>query len=234
MLETSSNIVCVSGGRRSEDFPCFSSARGAHWCRRQNQHTRHVIKWVRNLARRGLQFAVLENVTGIKARGPDGKRPVDVLVGMLSKGLRGWLWQVWTMNSKDYGLAQNRPRVYIVGVNCDRHPCMPAPVARPRLAAFLVQGGRRDNYEQLTNRMRENLKHVKRELHHVLESGARSVVCIEIDRDPTRSWGRSFRIDDLVPCLKVLYDPRAFKRWPHSRSRTMRESTKISLWKIFK
>ena len=77
-----------------------------------------VIEIIIDLATRGRLVAfVIENVEGI-AQKPKGQSasPLDVLLAELRSGLRdGWIVEWSVYNTKDFGLPQSRPRVYIVG-----------------------------------------------------------------------------------------------------------------------
>ena len=66
-----------------------------------------------------LMFFMLENVLGIEftsSRHPIGQTPLDILLRSLRSMLgTAWIVQPVHANAVDYGLPQNRPRIYIVG-----------------------------------------------------------------------------------------------------------------------
>ena len=75
-----------------------------------------VIKWVKHLiANGGLLFAVLENVVGIhqKIRGEESF--LDKTLRDLRQTCVEFEWVSRNLAAKDYGLAQERNRVFIVG-----------------------------------------------------------------------------------------------------------------------
>jgi site-specific DNA-cytosine methylase len=66
-----------------------------------------------------LMFFVIENVTGILSKtGPNNKSPLHSLLADLRQDLgASWIVTHVVVNTSDYGLPQNRPRVYVVGRN---------------------------------------------------------------------------------------------------------------------
>lgn len=96
------------------------SAKGSRqsWADERSKPFVHVMKIIVYQARYGhLLVFIIENVLGFCQKQKDGSVPLDEACSWLRKRL-GVDWQISSneVNSADFGVPQNRPRVYIVGV----------------------------------------------------------------------------------------------------------------------
>ena len=159
-----------------------------------------------------LMFFVLENVVGIchKAAGATTS-PLDTILDILSQRM-GPEWSVQTIrvNTKDYGLPQNRERMYIIGRRAnfytEGHPSMP-----PRFMFtlspkdFLERGHptcvrRTELQQQCLDGWREVLR--DRMVNPAMRG---SVAFLEVGRDPTdrTSWGSKAIKENRCFCLRA-------------------------------
>ena len=172
-----------------------------------------VVKWCGCLARRKvLQFFVLENVAGLAHKHGDvsclNKRGGVSCLTRIVRALKsetGFSVQWWRLNSKDFGVAQHRPRVYIVGVRTDRlRAKLTKPPLTPRvpLRHFLIQGLRSTDLRSLTTKKRANLRQymcrLKAKRQDATLKGTFAV--FRVDRRADGGF-RQERSDDLVPTL---------------------------------
>ena len=166
---------------------------------------KRIIKWCVHLATRGtLQFFVLENVVGITHK-KNGRSSLAGLLRMLRR-CTGFKIVAWKMNSRDYGVAQNRPRVYIVGVR-KSHMCraLVKPVARaaaPPLKRFLSRGTSVAGAAALTLKQRRNLRsYLKFLLPQRKNKNLKGTYAVvRVDRKIDGGF-RQNRVDDLIPTL---------------------------------
>ena len=163
-----------------------------------------VVTWCGCLARRNvLQFFVFENVAGI-AHKHGGVSCLTRIVRAL-KSQTGFSVKWWRLNSKDFGVAQHRPRVYIVGV---RTSLLRAKLAKPLptqcvpLRHFLIPGLRGTNLRSLTTKQRANLQEYMRRLKAKRQDAnlKGTFAAFRVDRRADGGF-RQERSDDLVPTL---------------------------------
>ena len=176
----------------------------------------------------GAWFFILENVPGIADHEKDEALQPSILDSTLSK-LRTeapmWMVNVWTLNSASY-VPQDRQRIYVVGINqqCARGaPCPPCPL-RPQPHIFseiLHQGLPRFNEHHLCSQQRQNLQMYKEHLAHrkpadcSTASGDQPVflAAVEVDRNPSRSWGSCVRVDGLISTLRCGHESTWLLAW---------------------
>ena len=180
----------------------------------------------------GAWFFILENVPGIADREKDETHQSlqpSILESTLSR-LRTespmWTVNVWKLNSASY-VPQDRPRFYVVGINqqCARGaPCPPCLPPRPQPHIFpeiLHQGLPRFTEHHLCSQQQQNLQMYKEHLAHreptVLstDSGDQPVflAAVEVDRNPSRSWGSCVRVDGLISTLRCGHESTWLLAW---------------------
>ena len=156
------------------------------------------------MARRNvLQFFVIENVAGL-AHKHGGVSCLARIVRTL-KSQTGFSVKCWNLNSKDYGVAQHRPRIYIVGVRkklLRSKLVMPPPTPHVPLRHFLIPGLRNTALRNLTKHQRANLQGYMRRLQakrqYATLKGTFAV--FRVDRRVDGGF-RQERSDDLMPTL---------------------------------
>jgi len=92
----------------------------------------HTLQIIIDQAHRGtLLFFILENVEGFCNK-HNGSRPIDDVLKILLDGLPiDWVIDHNVYNSRDFGLPQNRPRLYIVGRKAtNRKERLPLPLCQ--------------------------------------------------------------------------------------------------------
>ncbi len=163
-----------------------------------------VLKFIRALARRGLLFYVLENVGGIKQKRKGRQQaPLQRILAKLSRDCPMFLPPtVWELNARDFGLAQSRPRVWIVGLRQEsvRRP-LRGPLCRgrrPPLAVFLAKLPNTP-MRSLTLRQQEHVREQKRRAAPRALRGPHLMV-FRADRRVQGGWSQT-RFDDCVPTL---------------------------------
>lgn len=77
----------------------------------------YVVEQLEHLGKRNtLKFFVLENVTGM-LKSIDGQEPLaHEIKKLLETKLPHFQVHLWTLNCRDYGLPQTRPRVFWIGI----------------------------------------------------------------------------------------------------------------------
>ena len=165
---------------------------------------KRIIRWCIHLARRGdLQFFVIENVVGI-AHKKKGQSSLFRLMRMLRLGT-GFKVVAWKLNARDFGVAQNRPRVYIVGVRKSHmHHALVKPRGKqpPPMRNFLNLGLPNTSRATLTHLQQRNLRmYLKRLLPQRLNKELQGTFAvIRVDRKVDGGF-RQDRVDDLIPTL---------------------------------
>ena len=126
---------------------------------------------------------------------------------------------VWTLNSVRY-LPQHRPRIYTVGVLKEIVGDVGMPPPAPHLAAstraslgeLLNKGLKPVDENRLSPQQMENLTMMKAPIRHTLALSptlgqwnrfAPPIFCISVDRNPEKTFGSYFRLDDAVPTLRT-------------------------------
>ena len=191
-----------------------------------------VLSWIRHLAKRSLQFYVIENVPGLaharrsERRGPArgascasrkpacgascarrrGKRTRKSALKQVQRRLHGFGFhqEVFYLNTKDFGLPQHRPRIYIIGV---RKSCMARPLLSPRgfprapLVSMLSKAPN-TNPRSLSKKQRQNLKGYLAKFQPQCRDIALrgTFAAFRVDRDPLKTY-RQERSDDCVMTL---------------------------------
>lgn len=170
-----------------------------------------TISLIGALAQRGLQAFVLENVAGLKKKDANGKRGIDQVLSRLKQLVPDFTVHVFDMNSKHYFVAQNRPRVYIVGVRkvlrrpgfCfGRDPVRLGPP--PGIRSFLAKSNVPRQFLSMPKRLVEK----RREYWQYLDTLDRksvsgkgwSVLSCIMERNPKSKFS-AMREDGLTPAL---------------------------------
>ena len=174
-----------------------------------------VIAWIENFAARELKFFVLENVKGLSRRYGGQPSVLSLAEARLRSMTPAFGIRVWSMNSKDYTLAQHRERWYIIGVRASvlrqaGHraipPRGPPPMPRCGLSWFLTGGIPNTSLSSLTHQQCQNLLAYKMlascQLHAKVMQGM--LMACDVSRRPTASWGPKYRIDDVVDTLTTF------------------------------
>lgn len=122
-----------------------------------------------------------------------------------------WEIRVWPLNASDFGLPQNRARVYVVGLN--RNVVTGAfpfpPVAFPDSARINIMSILNHDIPAISDvppRLRDNLqKYMTRlnALHARSRSDANHIVVISLDRNPENTFGEWFRTDGIAGALRT-------------------------------
>ena len=104
-----------------------------------------VLKWLHHFIKNGnLLFTVLENVKGINQRIGGRESFMQTTVRKLRSTCPEFSWDAFTLNARDFGLAQERTRVFLVGVRASskltRVPTHAPPFGGANLADFLDWG----------------------------------------------------------------------------------------------
>ena len=179
--------------------PPFSSiGKGGFFSDPRYKVFKAVLRWIRHLTRTSLRCFVIENVMGMLRRSKDGgQSPADWVVQHLKSGRGDWHIECLRMDSAC--TAQNRPRIYIVGICCAspaRSVLPPAPRLRPQILVYIVDRAVPNTpLSELSATLRSNLRKYKHFLagekwckKHIGRWG--HIVAVEIDRNPDKKWGR--------------------------------------------
>ena len=172
-----------------------------------------VLRWIEDFASRQLQFFVVENVKGLKVKyGGSSQSMLDIAVERLEKMQPAFQIRVWNLNAKDYTLAQQRERIYIIGVRRStlnragaRDIPVDPPSAMPRcsLSWFLTACLPNTPLHTLAPGQRFNFGRYLRLARGAIRDPRMQgkVMCCDLSRNPALSWGPKFRVDDLVDTL---------------------------------
>ena len=173
-----------------------------------------VLRWIRHLTRKSLRCFVIENVMGMLRRSKDGGQSPAHRVMQYLKSDRGD-WHIECIRMDSACTAQNRPRIYIVGVRC-ANPAqavlLPAPRLPQQILADIVYRGVPDTpLSELTANQRSNLGKYRRFLsgekwgrQHMWRWG--HIVAVEIDRNPDKKWGVRVASHGRSMCLRAGHD----------------------------
>ena len=193
--------------------PPWSSlgSRGSFEDRRASVFWR-VVDIVVDQARRGpLALFVLENVEAIlhHAKGAQ-RRAIDVILEELWTGLpSGWQITVHTLNTRDFGLPQSRPRAYVVGHRCDLFgpQPMPPPIQFERTVQLknLLNLADKRNCWPNTTVQAQNLRDWKQHYGTSMNDSAAigTFAVIDISRTPSgrTRWTATSARPGIVQCL---------------------------------
>ena len=144
-----------------------------------------------------LMFFVLENVSGIAFRDHGGSSDLHQLCKSMKRRLgAAWLVRPMELNASQYGLPQNRPRIYIVGrkvAEYGRIPGAPTMFSERVSAARLLDLTDNEQAPRLTDlqqRCHDEWKGLYRSA--MLDQGNKGMdALVEVGRDPTprTRWG---------------------------------------------
>ena len=162
-----------------------------------------VINWVKHLVGHGLLFAVLENVVGIQQKINGKESFLEKTMRDLKTSCVEFEWVVRNLSAKEYGLAQERNRVFIVGV---RHcvlggrpvPAPLQPFGRTSLREFLNFRLPPTPREALTSHMKQNLKDYEDTVLKDVKSGAldpNTIVVFAVDRAKNKVYRQHCSVD---------------------------------------
>lgn len=176
-----------------------------------------VIDLIGELALRepgeALQCFVLENVKGIMSEDAHKRRGIDEVWDRLKRSLgSAFKLQVLHLNSCDYSLPQNRPRVYVVGVRqallCrGRGHCKPRPhPPAPPFAEWVVPAEHAPpGLFEVPDRLREKKAKWDQQLEALDQEAQRcrrgwgwATACADIERDVDKTWAAKVRKDGYV------------------------------------
>ena len=163
-------------------------------------------------ATKELCFFILENVAGITFKNKAGTpTALDSLLGTLRDRLKErWLISAITVNTLNYGLPQNRTRVYITGRRASLYP-LHVPRSPPVFARQVKPRellGTQDNEPgHLTSLQSDCLAKMKDLYKEAManEDNRGSFAFVEIGRDPTARtvWGGQAVHVDRCQCLRA-------------------------------
>ena len=195
--------------------PPFSSiGKGGFFSDPRYEVFKAVLRWIRRLTRTSLRRFVIENVMGMLRRPKDGgQSPADWVMQYLNSDRGDWHIECLRMDSAC--TAQNRPRIYIVGVRCAnlaKAVLLPAPRLPPQILADIVDGAVPNTpLSELSANQRSNLRKYKHFLagekwgrKHIPLWG--HIVAVEIDRNPDRKWGVRVALHGRSMCLRAGHD----------------------------
>lgn len=170
-------------------------------------------------------FCLLENVPGIQHRrrhahteavtetsqSASSQSYLDKVLQTIRKEAPMWEFRVWPLNTSDFGLPQNRARVYVVGLNRNivKGTFPFPPPAFPDSARINILSILNHNIpavSEVPQRLRDNLqKYTARlnALHACSGSDANHIAVISLDRNPDRLFGEWFRTDGLTGALRT-------------------------------
>ena len=162
-----------------------------------------VVQWVKHLVGHGLLFAVLENVVGIQQKIKGQESFLEKTIRDLKTSCVEFEWVVRTLSARDYGLAQERNRVFSVGV---RHcvlgggtvPTPLQPFGRTSLRDFLNLRLPPTHREALTSHVKQNLKDYEETVCKDVRSGAldpNSIVVFAVDRAKHKVYRQHCSVD---------------------------------------
>ena len=163
-------------------------------------------------ATRELCFFLLENVAGIGFK-PNRDTPsaLDMLMATLRERLKQhWLISAIRVNTLDYGLPQNRDRIYIIGRRANLYqmhvPRVPPCFARQVMPRDLLDthdnelGQQTDLQSDCLAKMKDLYKTA---MNDKVNRG--SFAFVEVNRDPTKRtvWGCQRALVDRCQCLRA-------------------------------
>ena len=163
-------------------------------------------------ATRDLCFFLLENVAGICFK-PNRDKPsaLDMLMATLRERLKQhWLISAIRVNTLDYGLPQNRDRIYIIGRRASLYqmhiPRVPPCFARQAMPRDLLDthdnelGHQTDLQSDCLAKMKDLYKTAMND-----KANRGSFAFVEVNRDPTKRtvWGCQRALVDRCQCLRA-------------------------------
>ena len=156
-----------------------------------------------------LMIFVVENVKGmLKKRQGAAEPPIKPVVRKLEESMPAFEIEVLLLNTLDFGLPQQRPRIYIVG----RRRTVFKGQQRPALLPFQGRVAMRDVVERqlsvqgpYTELQKQNVSDFKNHYQRYMTDSAHtgSVMLVELSRTPSgrTSWGCPQHVPDVVGCL---------------------------------
>ncbi len=122
-------LDCLIGGPPCQAFSVYNHQRGLHDAR--SNLFREYLRIVEGLFPK---WVVLENVTGIKSAG-GGKAMHDIVSGL---GQLGYAVETKTLKAEEYGVPQERRRVFFIGNRLDLPIAWPRPTHAPGIRPFVT------------------------------------------------------------------------------------------------
>ena len=179
-------------------------------------HTLHIIVAAAHSG--SLVFFVLENVVGFTQKQKDGSIPIDDVVALLIEKLpKNWSVDFCFYNSWNFGLAQSRRRVYLVGrkaIPSNIGPSGPPPAKRfvnaPSLASIFdgpfigVSGARGESGAGYSDLQQANLREWKAAFSPDISNPAKigSFAVVAYDRTPgSRTSWTPTQSSEFCECL---------------------------------
>ncbi|CAE7337434.1 hgiBIM [Symbiodinium sp. CCMP2592] len=151
-----------------------------------------------------LSAMVIENVVGISQKLPGQHEPfMQVLLRVLRAEVAQFSWGFHCLSAVDYGLPQQRTRVFLVGIRSGYGgvPQPLGPFGRRTLREFLAPGLPPVDVSKLTASLKKNLADAWRALRKLAAEGSTaSVVCWPLDRSEGMTYPRKFFFD-VAPTL---------------------------------
>ncbi len=122
-------LDCLIGGPPCQAFSVYNHQRGLHDAR-----SKLFWEYLRIVEGLNPKWVVMENVTGIKSAG--GGKPVrDIIAGLNELGYKV---ETRTLKAEEYGVPQERRRVFFVGNRLDLPVVWPDPTHGPGLKPFVT------------------------------------------------------------------------------------------------
>ena len=166
-----------------------------------------VLKLAISLIKAGeLQAVVLENVRGITYTQTGHTRSfMEHMVDFLQNQVPEFDWNVCTLNATDFGLAQQRCRVFLRGLRTSigKVPDPLPPFGPKPLGEFLAREVPNLDWSTLTKTMTKKLKDAVKALKDMLDKGEvqlTDLVIFPLDRAEGKVYKRRFTVN-LCPTL---------------------------------
>ena len=167
-----------------------------------------VIAVIKELAARGcLLFFVLENVLGLrlKAHG-EWLSPLEQIMVWLREAVPGWTVEYHFVNTRDYGLPHNRPRLYITGRRHQPFSGMHCLRSFHTMVPLFHVLEKEDNFPaRYTVKQQQNLKDWKQLYQWELSAPVMKNHCAMVDISRTPSgrtvWGKRAKNPFVCECL---------------------------------
>ena len=177
---------------------------------RRSHPSDKLVDILKDQGQKGCYFFVVEMVPG-QAHKRSGMVVSDHAAWVRKLQVQAPMWdiQTWSLNSRDYGLPQNRQRLYTVGVQKTVKEAAIPPVPKTlrsleqQWGSILHPGMQSNREDYLTQQQKLNLL-LAEEIAR--QSGAKATLAhwlISVDRNPRQQFGKSIRFDGLSMTLRT-------------------------------
>ena len=122
-------LDCLIGGPPCQAFSVYNHKRGLH-----DKRSGLFYEYLRIVEGLQPKWVVLENVTGIRSAG-GGQAVEGILAGLANLGYRA---ETRILRAEEYGVPQERRRIFFLGNRLDEPISWPAPTHGPGLLPFVT------------------------------------------------------------------------------------------------